>query len=474
MIPYAEMTRIVSRIFAGSQAPAWEPKSLWKLELPGWCSQAGAWERANPKKPAENFYGRFALLGLVFWFTTLPCFAANGIFTSGSNGSDGALNLTTAGIIDFDPKALGLDKDGDNVFHFTTINIAQGVTVRMTAMHFDGPVYWLATGDVNIAGVIDVSGEDGLIFQSALERRYSIPGPGGYPGALPSSPDGKFYSGLGPGGGEAYKGCSGPNPMSGGGAGFAKLGEDSTYGQDGIKPKGGSVYGNTMLVPLLGGSGGGGSLGGGGAGGGVILIASSSRISLMGAIESKGGSSSKSTTCCSGFCGSTYGGGGSGGSIHLLAPRIMGAGKIEVTGGGNDSNGSKGSAGRIRVEAYDLAFTGSYNPTPSRGSPYKVFTDRSIVKVATVDGVAVPTTPNGSFQFPDVTITNSQPVTVGIVAHNIPVGTLVKLYVVSENGGDQVIDSTPLAGTLDNSTASASVTLPPGFSRGFVDAKWTP
>ena len=56
---------------------------------------------------------------------------------AGSNGSDGALNLTLAtpgvlnGVLIFDPVALNLDVDGDNVYHFTTINIANGLTVKL-------------------------------------------------------------------------------------------------------------------------------------------------------------------------------------------------------------------------------------------------------------------------------------------------------------------------------------------------------
>ena len=73
---------------------------------------------------------------------------------------------------------------------------------------------------------------------------------------------------------------------------------------------------------------------------------------------------------------------------------------------------------------------------------------------------------------PDVAINKSTAVTVQIAASNIPPGTVVKLHVFSENGADQIIDSLPLAGTPATSTATASVVLPPGFSRGFVRATW--
>ncbi len=65
---------------------------------------------------------------------------------------------------------------------------------------------------------------------------------------------------------------------------------------------------------------------------------------------------------------------------------------------------------------------------------------------------------------PDVSINDNGTVTVQIVAHNIPLNTVVKLHIFSENGSDQIVNSTPLIGTLANSTATASVVLLPGFS----------
>lgn len=75
---------------------------------------------------------------------------------------------------------------------------------------------------------------------------------------------------------------------------------------------------------------------------------------------------------------------------------------------------------------------------------------------------------------PDVTINATTAVPVAIEARNIPPGTVVKLHIFSDNGADQIIDSTALDGTLANLTATASVVLPPGFSRGFVRATWVP
>src|SRR5438034_1048832 len=84
--------------------------------------------------------------------TLLPVSAQT--ISSGSTGADGALNLTTPGAIVFDPTALGLDADADNVFHFTTINIGAGVTVKLTSARLKGrSVIWLASGAVQISGI---------------------------------------------------------------------------------------------------------------------------------------------------------------------------------------------------------------------------------------------------------------------------------------------------------------------------------
>ena len=90
--------------------------------------------------------------------------------SSGSTGVDGALTLTTPGTVIFDPAALGIDVDGDNVFNFTTITVASGATLTFNRNAFNTPVYLLATGDVVITGKIDVSGRN---------RSGNSPGTGG-------------------------------------------------------------------------------------------------------------------------------------------------------------------------------------------------------------------------------------------------------------------------------------------------------
>lgn len=382
-------------------------------------------------------------------------------FSSGSNGSDGALNLTTPGTVIFDPKTFTppLDPDGDNVYHFTSITIGPGVIVRLRGPELNmAPVFWLASGPVQIDGTIDLTGENG--HPGSLtpgDRRPSIPGAGGYPGGmggLNSSPQ----SGTGPGRGGAQNGAHG-----GGG------GHDGNGGGGSL---GGPSYGNPFLTPLLGGSGGGGGAtigGGGGAGGGAILIASSVSIAVNGSVVANAGSGGPS-----GSAGGGTGGGGSGGAIHLLAPTISGSGMLRAGGAGGINNGAPG---RIRVEAVQQLFTGSSSPTQVRATPF----NRALapaafpsIRVVSVDGVPVTTDSTGNFTVPDVTINKGTAATVLVEARNIPLGTVAEIRLMSEGGTDQIVQTSPLAGTSATSTATASITFPPGFSRGFVRAAWTP
>ncbi|MCI0423186.1 MAG: hypothetical protein L0387_33915 [Acidobacteria bacterium] len=375
-------------------------------------------------------------------------------FSSGSNGSDGALNFSTPGVIDFNPRTAvpPLDVDGDNVFHFTTINIGAGVTVRLTGQVFNGPVTWLASGNVTIAGTLELSGENGYQTTAIVAlRKPPIPGPGGYAGGVGGNLSVAPQAGLGPGGG------AGSIPVSPG-----------TPGQPG------SFTGNQFLVPLIGGSGGGGALvnnttqygSAGGAGGGAILIASSATITIDGAINARGGRGDS-------------GGGGSGGAIRLVGSSILGSGSMSADGGFNGTAGSFAGAGRIRLEAFTFqadGFAGRTGIAPvnfSSPSSLLLPTTPPSVRVVSVSGVPVPPNPTGSFQVADTTITSPAAVTVALEAKNIPLGTVLKLYIYSENGPDIIADSTALQGTTGLSTATATVTFPPGFSRGFVRATWT-
>lgn len=165
-------------------------------------------------------------------------------FNSGSTGADGAFNPTCTPT----PCTVTVTLPASGVFNFTTVDIPADVTVRLTHNAANTPVTILATGDVNIAGTIDVSGQDTGIF--------GIPGRGG-PGGFDGGAGGNITTsltgtpGLGPGGGGgAPPVCCFGNRGAGGS--FATSG--STISDAVLGP----TYGLRTLFPMIGGSGGGG------------------------------------------------------------------------------------------------------------------------------------------------------------------------------------------------------------------------
>lgn len=395
-------------------------------------------------------------------------------FTSGSTGVDGALDysvlLPNGGVVIFDPTKFNppLNPAGDNIFNFTTINIPANVTVRLSGRVLKGPVYWLASGDVTIDGAVDLRGEDGAPIVFLLgSRQRAMPGAGGFSGGVGGKTDGSAASpvaqpGDGPGGGPAATGLASCND-----------------GQHSIGQSG-NFTGNPILVPLIGGSGGGGgnAIGdlvhvpygsGGGAGGGAILIASSTSITVNGSINANGGDAGTLPNC------GAVGGGGSGGAIRLASPTLNGNGSLSALGG--QGHNGPGSNGALRLEAFTVGFSGSVNGSPfTYAAPVNTFLPTSgppSIAITNINGTDISQPPTGNLATPDVVINTSSPVSMTIQAKFIPPGTIITLHVFSDNNTDQAVQTTPLVGTLQSSTATANVTFPSGFSLQFVKATWT-
>jgi hypothetical protein len=404
-------------------------------------------------------------------------------FSSGSTGNEGALNITASGVTYFDPVAMNLKPVVPGIFNFTTINVAQGSTLKFTENKYHGPVYFLASSDVTISGTLDLSGDssNSLICNSQLSQRIpNAAGSGGFSGGI--SYCGTNYPALpgnGPGGGTAAS-------------------STNTY------PTGGTNSSNQFLVPLIGGSGGGGMYSPGalatngfinttgGAGAGAILIASSTTITINGVINATGGN---------GSCSSSGAGAGAGGSVRLVANTIQGSGNVNVVGGQScgqiPAKGvQSGGGGTVRFESNNLggvtvvtASTGPFGTgcasgsgqgsnfglcgASYRSSPYPLTLPAlptPSIKVTSINGVPINSNP---FTFPDITINTGSSVPVTIQAQYVPVGTIANIYVFSDGGPDQVISIGPLTGTDSSSTtATANITYPPGGSHGYVKATW--
>lgn len=402
-------------------------------------------------------------------------------FDSGSTGADGALNYQgQTGVKVFDPVALGLDTDADNIYNFTTINIPSGVTVQVRAnkMRAPGPVYFLASGAITIAGILDFNGSPGHGCNEL--HQASIPGPGGYAGGIGGRVlGGKGGPGDGPGGGEGgFQGGGNVNSIYGAGGSNQTRGGSGGVDLIGF-PWPGPTYGNLFLIPLVGGSGGGGGAGnsqvggtGGGAGGGAALIASSVSITLTsGSIQAIGGATT--TTGCLGTFG--YGGGGSGGALYVLAPDILGTGSIYAYGNGSVYSGG---TGWTRVDAFNLSTGIGFSPTPYRSTPVLVLmptdvTERTL-RVQSVGGETVPDNPTGTFVVPDVAINTASPVQFVIKGVNVPTNATVKVFLNSTDDDDQELTATFSSGTEADSTWTASATVPSGGTTCFVKGTWAP
>jgi len=332
----------------------------------------------------------------------------------------------------------------DGTWNFTTIHVPAGITVRFNRNAANTPVRWLASGDVTIDGILDLSGQHGI--NELPPGTPAAGGPGGFDGgrgAIASNSSGSPVGapGQGPGGGAPGTAIQ-TNP------------ENLRDGRPGSHVGPDSSYGNAFLQPLTGGSGGGGGAssdvwpgGNGAGGGGAILIASSRDIILNGIIRANGGDRIWSNA--------SYGGTGSGGAILLRADRVSGSGTLHAFGGNaNNPNG------RIRVEGYVRSLTGPRNPAEIVGLPAASgeLNNLGSLSIISIDGANVAQPPSGNLQNPDVVFSDAGPVQIVVRGTGIPNGTPVRLRITTANSA---IEATPQ--NLANGTATFTVTVPKGL-----------
>jgi hypothetical protein len=387
-------------------------------------------------------------------------------YTSGSNGNDGPFDpsvpsVPANSVVNATNKTavIPLKADG-SPYNFTTVNVPSGWTVTFFKNALNSPVYILAQSDVTIAGTISVNGTSGG------QPSAGQGGPGGYDGGQGGPLNQPGANGLGPGGGKA--GIS-STYFSGGGGSYGTAGGSVNSNSGSAGP----TYGTPNLIPLIGGSGGGGSVGtlsnsngigyGGGGGGGALVIASSTSIIVTGSMTANGGGGVYQSGCC--YWTNYYSGGGSGGSIRLIANIISGNGIISASGGASGYPNFGGN-GRIRLEANTNYFTSMTFPAYAFAAPGSLFpTGLPTLTITSIGGVAAPSNPSGSMATPDVTLPSAttNPVNVGLSGSNIPIGTTVTVTVTPQYGASTSGTGT-LSGTLQSSTASASVNMTAGVA----------
>ena len=413
-------------------------------------------------------------------------------FDSGSSGADGELSPR---------EDVRVILPADGILNYTRVNIPAGVRVTFKKNAANTPVRMLVSGDVDIAGVIDVSGEDGAAVRAAGDGDTSddgnpgIGGPGGYDGGAggrTGNVDRTSNSvelralaggaGKGPGGGVEgrYVINSGgiyPCIASGGNHASNNLRISAGFSNrclaGGLNPIIPS-YGTSSLLPLTGGSGGGGGYGrrfttgpGGGGGGGALLIAAGGTVNIHrgGIIRANGG--------MAGDTGSVdISGHGGGGAVRIVATTIAGSGLIEANPGISSGNGA-GGAGRIRLEAENLNYSNRRVRYSSSTTPGQLFiSNRPRISIESVAAVSAPLVPSGSSDI--VLEQSSDPVQVSIEASNIPLNTAVSLRVVPDYGAVVITASgSALSGNISASSSSVTVTLPAGHSVLSASAEFT-
>jgi hypothetical protein len=413
-------------------------------------------------------------------------------FDSGSPGgpalnpaADVAIELPPSGVLDYD-----------------SINIPQNVRVTFKRNVTNTPAVIRVKGSAQIAGIIDVSGQDAPpsgSIGSGLQSDDGVPGrggPGGFDGGTGGATGRAIQyggTGVGPGGGGPGVSitCATGNIYNFGGAGGGYSGAGSNGGgftsscatgqptfTFGI---GGAVYGSSQLLPLIGGSGGGGGGGssnfrgaGGGGGGGAILLAVSGALTLTstGQILASGGKGGSS----GGIGAGSIGGGGSGGSIRVVASQLTIDGRVwalagspggyDVPPAASNYGGGTGSAGRIRFEADTVVRVGG-SISPAYGSvakPGAMFvTGLPTLRIAKVGGIAVPLAPSGSR---DVVLAADvpNPVLVDFETTGIPAGNTVVLTVTPPSGAAYSKRSPALVQDGDVARANVSVDIAAGNS----------
>lgn len=363
------------------------------------------------------------------------------------------------------------------VYEFTDVDIPS-----LNGSRFVVPVNYSPTlpltilaGDLTIASgaQIYVSGGPGKFALTGSSAGFSVAGGSGGPGGFDGGASGN-------GGGTPSSGAAGFGPAGGDGGQVNASLTASTFG---VPASAGPL--NPSLTPLTGGSGGGGGAGiapgalgcetnivgfgggSGGGGGGGLLLAASGRITFASnaVIHAEGGNGGANTnTGCR-----LYGGGGAGGNVRIVAQQFTGAGVIYVGGGVHyDGSVPRATGGFVRIETGSNTFTGiidgaaggSFISFPTAPIPVT----QPLLRITSVAGSAAPASPSATLTAPDITFANpiSSPVTVQIAASNVPLGTAVTIKVVPATGAPTTATSAGLAGSVASSTASATVTLPPG------------
>jgi len=300
------------------------------------------------------------------------------------------------------------------VFKYSSVNVRTNTVIKFKNHPSRAPVVWLVSGDVVIAGSVSVAGS---YFTSSVPAEA---GPGGYRGGQGAQGNLDTGSGFGLGGGTR-------------GAG--------TY-----------FYGNSRIIPLMGGSGGAGSgANSGSGGGGAILIATRGRAEISGSVDANGLRTD----------GVSWG--SSGGAIRLIANEVNGRGVLQAVGS---------SAGKVRIEA------GSYSGSLTALPPTIVVQPELLptiwpsasapqARIISVAGKSTPADPRANLDAAgsDLTFQDDLPLDIVVETKNMDVdASTVNIRITPRNGPAQLVKATFDSGTTAQARWVATTKIPQGFA----------
>jgi hypothetical protein len=367
------------------------------------------------------------------------------------------------------------------VYEFTNVQIIgpSGIGRRVVVVGTSSnvPLSILSQGDITFVSQagngtsLVIPGQTAPNVNTNFAEAGARGGPGGFDGGASGN------GGTNPGNGSAGFGPSG-------GAG----GQANATTIEGLNAASASAPPlNYSLTPLTGGSGGGGGAGAsptntlgcgtaalgfgggaGGGGGGAVLLAATGRVDLGSSavgIVANGGNGGRHLNA--GSC-NLAGGGGGGGSVRIVAREFTGAGTINVSPGLRGTGNQPAAGGHVRIETNLNTYTG--NITGAGAGSFLAFptaavpANQPVLRITSVGGIAAPANPAASLATPDITFPSDvvAPVTLTVAANNVPTGTPVNIRVVPASGQPTTATTSGLTGSFGSSTATASVTLPPG------------
>lgn len=368
--------------------------------------------------------------------TLVPTLFAQ-ITIPGADGSDGALNITVTTNIDLSQAVSG-NWDTNNaanagrgiydvskwavVFKYSSVNIAPGATVTFSNHPSRAPVVWLVNGNVTNRGTISLDGAAGS--WGVVNRPETAPG--GFRGGQGGGGSTLTGPGFGPGGGSSGNGHYGPGQAR--------------------------SYGNSQVVPLIGGSGGAGNIGlSGSGGGGAILVAASGTIANLGNVLARSGSQPQN--------GNSY---GSGGAIRLVADQVAGDGFVDASGT---------EPGRVRIEANGVSPTLGILPVTQASStpPVAVLwpeANAPSVRVVSVSGQAAPLDPRVVLENnpADVNFSSTNSTTVVLETKNFPTNGTVNVFVKPRNAAQSTYQATWMSGDTNTATWQVQHVFLPGYA----------